>query len=120
MLPTVHEGDEDHVLPRLGVVRRQRFEPLRDGVHLPSVVAAPLIVKLDDGELVRRAFHEAMKRLMLLVGHDPNGLPGLNWRQTLQTVIHDGASPRASAMTFACTRGSKNYVTISRRPRLAK
>ena len=76
MLPTVHEDDKDHVLPGLRrIVRRQRLEPLGDAVHLSTVVTSSLIVKLDDGEFVRRAGHEAVERLMLLVGHDPDGLP---------------------------------------------
>ena len=84
MLPSVHEDHQDHVLPSLRrVVRRQRFEPLRHGVNLPSVVAAPLVVELDNGEFVGSAGHEAVKRLVLFVRHDPRKLLELDRRQTL-------------------------------------
>jgi hypothetical protein len=120
VLPTVHEDDKDHVLPRLRIVRRERLQPLGDAVHLPSVVTAPLIVKLDDGEFVRSAGHESGKRLMLLVGHDPKGLSRLDWRQTLQTVIHDGASPDGFGNRAACIPCQRNCESTSRKRRGAK
>ena len=83
MLPSVHECDQDHVLPLPRILRRQRVEPFGDRIHLPPVVAPPLIVKLDDRELVRSAAHEAVKRLMLRVRHDPGWLLRPDRRETL-------------------------------------
>ena len=77
VLPSVHEDDQDHVLPACGGSYGASASSLSaTRVHLPPVVAPPLIVKLDDRELVRSAGHEAVKRLMLLVRHDPGWLPG--------------------------------------------
>ena len=111
----MHEGDQNDVLTRCGIVRRQRFEALSDAIHLPAVVASPLIVKLDNGELVRRAFHEAVKRLMLLVRHNPDGSHGLDRRETLQTVIHD----RAPFLLQAIKRPASKCRKIAQRYRAA-
>ena len=84
MLPSMHEHDQDHILSsHWRVVWRERLKPLSYGVHLPPVIASPLVVKLDNGEFVRRAFHEAMKRLVLRIRHDPGRLPGLYRSKTL-------------------------------------
>ncbi len=117
VLPTMHEHDKDDVLSRCGIVWRQRFEPLRDAVHLRAVVASPLIVKLHDGELVRRAFHEAVKLLMLPVRHDPDGSHGLDRRETLQTVIHSGVLPFRFKQSMAWIEMQENREFLSRRRR---
>ena len=86
MLPSVHEDDQNHVLPWLFSVWRQSVDPLCDGVHLPSVVASSLIVELDDRELVRSPGHEAVKSLMLSIGHDAGEPWRLEGRKALETV----------------------------------
>ena len=87
MLPSVHEDDQNHVLPWLRGIRRQGVEPFCDAVHLSPVVAPPLIVELDDGELVRSAGHKAVGRLVRRVRHDPGNGTRLEGRKALEAVI---------------------------------
>jgi hypothetical protein len=87
VLPTVDKRDQDRVLPLLRIVRRQCVEPLGDAVHLTPVVAAPLIVKLDDGEFVGGPGHEAMEGLMLLVRDDPGLVSRHDRRKALKAVV---------------------------------
>jgi hypothetical protein len=93
---------------------------LRYSVHLPSIVAPPLIVKLDDRELVGSAGHEAVKRLMLRVRHDPGRLPGLDRCEALQTVIRHGVSPHRFINQIARIRRRKKQRSMARRQRRAK
>src|SRR5271165_790884 len=99
VLPSVYERDQNHVLPLRWVLRRQRVEPSGHGIHLPPVVAPPLIVELDDRKLIRRAGYEAVKGLMLRVRHDPSELLRLDRREAFQSVIGHrhghGAPPRS-------------------------
>ena len=87
MLPSVHEDDQNHVLPWLRRIWRQRVEPFCDAVHLSPVVAPPLIVELDDRELVRSAGHKAVGRLVRRVWHDPGNVARLEGRKALEAVI---------------------------------
>ena len=83
MLPSVHEGDQDHILALRPVPRRQGVEARCDGIHLAPVVAPALIVELDSGKLIGRAGHEAVEGLMRRVRHDPGQLPRLDRRKAL-------------------------------------
>ena len=76
VLPSVYERDQNHVLPLRRVLRRQPVDPSGHGIHLPPVVAPPLIVELNDRKLVRRAGHEAVKGLMLRFGMIPASFCG--------------------------------------------
>jgi hypothetical protein len=87
MLPSVHKGDQDHILALRPVLRRQGVEPLCDTVHLLPVVAPPLIVELDNRKLIRRAGHEAAEGLVLRVRHNPGQLARLDRRKAPETVV---------------------------------
>ena len=87
VLPSMHEDDQNHVLPWLRGIRRQGVEPFCDAVHLSPVVAPPLIVELDDRKLVRSAGHEAVDRLVRRVRHEPGNGTRLDGRKALEAVI---------------------------------